>query len=155
MHIAIAADHNGIEFKSDLTAWLQAEGHTVDDHGGHDASPVDYPPLCQAVARRILDGTADRGIFIGGTGSGEHIAFNKMAGIRAGLGQDPLTTEISRAHNDANVLVLGAKVVSLERARDLVALWLATPFKGGRHQRRLDQIAALERGETLPVSDTS
>jgi len=149
MRIAIAADHNGTDIKRLLGDWLIAQGHTVDDRGAHGDETVDYPPLCQDVARQILQGAADRGVFIGGTGSGEHMAFNKIAGIRAGLGHDALTTEISRAHNDANVLVLGAKVLDADRARELVALWLDTAFKGGRHQRRLEQIAALERGESL------
>lgn len=149
MHIAIAADHNGLEIKQRLTEWLRARGHVVDDRGTHGGGTVDYPPLCQDLARQVLDGAAERGIFVGGTGSGEHIALNKIAGIRAGLACDPLTTEISRAHNDANVLVIGAKVVGPETARERVELWLDTPFKGGRHQQRLDQIAALERGETL------
>lgn len=149
MRIAIAADHNGVEIKRRLTTWLEESGHTVDDHGSHGDETVDYPPLCQEVAQQLLTDQADRGIFVGGSGSGEHIAFNKIAGIRAGLGHDHLTTRISRAHNDANVLVLGAKVVSPDRAVELVELWLATDFKGGRHQRRLEQIAALERGERL------
>src|SRR6185437_17151236 len=104
---------------------------------------------CADVARQVTKGSADRGIVVGGSGSGEHIACNKIRGIRAGLCHDRFTTEISRAHNDSNVLVIGAKVIAPELAEELTDLWLTTAFKGGRHQRRLDQIAALERGEEL------
>jgi ribose 5-phosphate isomerase B len=151
MRIAIAADHNGLQLKAMLVARMAAAGHDVDDRGGYGAEgdTVDYPPLCADVGIRVLDGHADRGIVVGGSGQGEHIACNKIRGIRAGLCHDHFTTEISRAHNDANVLVIGAKVISPELAGELTDLWLSTPFKGGRHQQRLDQIAALERGERL------
>ena len=96
-----------------------------------------------------MDGHADFGIVLGGSGSGESIACNKIRGVRAALCHCLFITEIARAHNDANVLVMGAKVVTPELAEDIAATWLATSFKGGRHQRRLDQVAALERGEPL------
>jgi ribose 5-phosphate isomerase B len=148
MRIAIAGDHNGFTLKARLVARLTAAGHSVEDRGSFSPDEtVDYPPLCYDLCRQVVDGHADRGIVIGGSGSGEHMACNKVRGIRAGIGQDPFTTEISRAHNDANVLVIGAKVVGQEQADELVDLWLRTDFKGGRHQHRLDQIAALERGE--------
>ncbi len=150
MRIAITADHNGVQLKKRLTAWLEAHGHEVEDRAPHvGADTVDYPPLCADVCRRVLDGHADYAVVIGGSGSGEAIACNKIDGIRAGLGHDVFTTEIARAHNDANVLVLGAKVVGPELADEIIATWLATAFKGERHQKRLDQIAALERGESL------
>ena len=150
MRIAVAADHNGIALKARLIARLQAQGHVVDDRGTHSPDEtVDYPPLCADLGRQVVEGHAERGIVIGGSGSGEHMACNKIRGVRAGLGLERFTTEISRAHNDANVLVLGAKVLTPELAEELLDLWLATPFKGGRHQQRLNQIAALERGETL------
>ena len=150
MRIAIAADHNGFSLKRRLTSWLEARGHDVDDRGAHDATEtVDYPPLCADVGRQVVDGHADFGIVLGGSGSGESIACNKIRGVRAALCHCLFTTEIARAHNDANVLVMGAKVVTPELAEDIVATWLATSFKGGRHQRRLDQVAALERGEPL------
>jgi ribose 5-phosphate isomerase B len=149
MRIAIAADHNGTALKERLKQRLTEQGHDVDDRGAHGDETVDYPPLCADVARQITSGKADRGIVVGGSGQGEHIACNKIRGIRAGLCHDRFTTEISRAHNDANVLVIGAKVIEPEQAEELTDLWLATAFKGGRHQQRLDQIAALERGEEL------
>jgi ribose 5-phosphate isomerase B len=150
MRIAITADHNGVALKESLIAWLEARGHEVDDRATEVGEEiVDYPPLCEDVCRRVLDGHANFAIVVGGSGSGEAIACNKIRGIRAGLCLDLFVAEIARANNDANVLVTGAKVVSPDLAEQIVATWLATPFKGERHQRRLDQIAALERGESL------
>jgi ribose 5-phosphate isomerase B len=151
MRIAIAGDHNDVALKARLVAFLTARGHKLDDRGTHDPEVVvDYPRLCEDVCRQVVDGQVDRGIMIGGTGSGEQIACNKIRGVRAGLCNDLLTAEVARAHNDANVLVMGAKVVvSVELAEQIAGIWLATAFKGDRHQRRLDQIAALERGESL------
>jgi ribose 5-phosphate isomerase B len=149
VRIAIAADHNGVSLKEHLIKWLAGRGHEVDDRGTDGTGTVDYPPLCADVCQRVVAGDADRGIVIGGSGSGEQMACNKIRGIRAGLCQDLFTTEIARAHNDANVLVIGAKIVAPALAEMITELWLTTPFKGGQHQRRLDQIAALERGESL------
>jgi ribose 5-phosphate isomerase B len=150
MRIAITADHNGVSLKARLISWLEAQGHAVDDRAAHvGGQAVDYPPLCEDVCRRVLDGEADYAIVIGGSGSGEAIACNKLRGIRAGLCLDLFVAEIARANNDANVLVLGAKVLSPELAEQITATWLATAFRGERHQKRLDQIAALERGESL------
>jgi ribose 5-phosphate isomerase B len=147
VRIVIAADHNGLDMKARLIARLSAAGHTVEDRGSHGTETVDYPPMCADIGRRVVAGDADRGIVVGGSGQGEHVACNKIRGVRAGLCQDRFGTEISRAHNDSNVLVIGAKVISLEVADELVDLWLATAFKGGVHQRRLDQIAEIERQE--------
>lgn len=155
MRIAIGADHNGLAVKALLIEGLRSAGHEIDDRGGY-AGPdgtIDYPPLCYDVGTRVVDGRADRGIIVGGSGSGEHIACNKIRGVRAGLGHDRFTAQISRAHNDANVLVIGAKVVGPHQAEAIVEMWLGTAFKGGVHQRRLDQIAAIERGEP-PVLPT-
>ena len=150
MRIAIAADHNGVELKRRLAEWLTGQGHEVDDRGAHDADAVvDYPPLCVDLAGRVLSGAADRGIVIGGTGGGEAIASNKIRGIRAGQCHTPFLAQISSAHNKTNVLVLGAKVITPEQAVEITSVWLSTPFKGERHQHRLDQIAALERGDPL------
>jgi len=150
MRIAITGDHNGVALKKHLIAWLEARGHEVDDRAaGVGEDVVDYPPLCEDVCRRILDGYADFAIVVGGSGSGEAIACNKLHGIRATLCLDLFVAEIARANNDANVLVTGAKVVTPELAEQIVERWLATSFRGERHRRRLDQIAALERGESL------
>ena len=150
MRIAITADHNGVPLKTRLRAWLEAHGHDVDDRApdvGTDT--VDYPPLCEDACRRVLDGHADYAFVIGGGGSGEAIACNKLAGIRAVACPTVWQSEIARGNNDANVLVLGAKVVDAELAEQILETWLATPFKGGEHARRLAMIAALERGESL------
>ena len=149
MRIAIAADHNGISLKEHLIGWLTAQGHEVDDRGAYGTEVVDYPPICEDIGRQVVEGHGERGIVIGGTGGGESIACNKIRGIRAGLCHSVFLAEISRAHNNTNVLILGAKVITSAEAIDITATWLATPFKGERHQHRLDQIAALERGEPL------
>jgi ribose 5-phosphate isomerase B len=151
MRIAIAGDHNGVALKDQLIQVLSGQGHDMTDLGAHGEAVVDYPPLCAAVGRRVASGAADRGIVIGGSGAGEQIACNKIAGVRAGVCHDLFTTEIARAHNDANVLIIGAKIVAPALAELITGRWLATPFKGGRHAGRLDQIAALERGETLEL----
>jgi ribose 5-phosphate isomerase B len=149
MRIAIAADHNGVPMKATLVEWLTAQGHQVDDCGTHGTEVVDYPMLCADIGRRVVRGDAERGIVVGGTGGGEAIACNKIRGIRAGLCHSTFLAEISSAHNNTNVLVLGAKVIGPAEAVEVTSTWLATPFKGGRHQLRLDQIAALERGDPL------
>jgi ribose 5-phosphate isomerase B len=150
MRIAITADHNGVALKNHVIGWLEAHGHEVDDRAPDVGDEVvDYPPLCEDVCRRVLDGKADYAIVIGGSGSGEAMACNKIRGIRAGLCLDLFVTEIARGNNNANVLVTGAKVAGPELADQILETWFATSFRGGRHKRRLDQIAALERGESL------
>jgi ribose 5-phosphate isomerase B len=148
VRIAIAADHNGVDLKRQLVDWLTASGHDVDDRGATDPHEVvDYPPLCIDVCGQVVGGRADRGIVLGGSGMGEAIACNKVRGIRAGLCSDLWSTSISRGNNDSNVLVLAAKVIDPELAVQVLSTWLDTPFKGGVHQGRLDQIAALERSQ--------
>ena len=150
MRVAITADHNGVELKSRLSDWLAGRGHQVDDRAAHVSSDVvDYPPLCEDVCRQVLDGRADYAIVIGGGGSGETIACNKLPGIRAVLCHSVWGAEIGRGNNDGNVLVVGAKVVEPELAEQIVDAWLTTPFKGEPHATRLAMIAALERGESL------
>ena len=150
MRIVITADHNGVALKARLVDWLRDHGHDVEDRAAHVAAEVvDYPPLCADVCRQVVGGAADRAIVLGGSGQGEAIACNKIRGIRAGLCQDLFSTRISRGNNDSNVLVIGAKVVAPELAEQIVATWMETPFNGGVHQRRVEQIAALERGEPL------
>jgi ribose 5-phosphate isomerase B len=146
VRIAIASDHNGLAMKAQLTGWLSARGHEVDDRGTHGPGTVDYPPLCADVGRRVVGGHADRGIVIGGSGSGEQMACNKIAGVRAGVCHELFTARIARANNDANVLIIGAKIVAPALAELILDVWMNTAFTGGPHQRRLDQIAALERG---------
>lgn len=146
VRLALAADHNGVELKAHLADRLRAGGHVVDDLGVHGTDVVDYPALCVAVCDRVITGAAEVGVVVGGSGQGEVIACNKMAGIRAGLAYSPFAVEISRGHNDANVMVLGAKTIGAAEAEALVALWLATPFKGGVHAERVAQLSRLDAG---------
>jgi len=148
--IAITADHNGVALKGRLAAWLEVRGHEVDDRGPAVGSdPVDYPPLCEDVCRRVLAGAADFAVIVGGGGSGETIACNKLPGIRAVACPTVWQSEIARGNNDANVLVVGAKVIDGDLAEQILEAWLRTPFKGAEHARRLEMIRALERGESL------
>jgi ribose 5-phosphate isomerase B len=145
VRIAIGADHAGFTLKEHLKQTLARLGHEVGDHGTHSEAPVDYPPICIAVGRTVAGGRADRGIVLGGSGQGEQIAANKVGGVRAALCNDLYTARLSRAHNDANVLSIGGRIVASGLADEILTLWLTTPFEGGRHQTRIDQIAAAER----------
>ena len=145
MRIAIACDHAGFKLKQIVVEHLRAGNHDVTDLGTDSEEPVDYPRFCAAAARAVVKGDADLGIVIGGSGQGEQIAANKVAGVRAALCNDLYTARMSRAHNDANVLSLGGRIVAFGLADEILAVWLETAFDGGRHQRRLDQIAAAER----------
>jgi ribose 5-phosphate isomerase B len=145
MRVAIGADHAGFSLKEHLKQTLQRLGHTVDDFGTGSEEPTDYPPICLAVGAAVAEGRADRGIVLGGSGQGEQIAANKVAGVRAALCNDLYTARLSREHNDANVLSMGGRIVAFGLADEILELWLTTAFAGGRHQRRVDQIAAAER----------
>ena len=147
MRIAIGSDHAGFELKAHLVTMLSARGHQVADKGTDSVESVDYPPICAAVGRAVADGRADRGIVLGGSGQGEQLAANKVRGVRAALCNDLYTARMSRAHNDANVLSIGARVVGLGLAEEIVALWLDEPFEGGRHRRRVEQVMAIESGD--------
>jgi ribose 5-phosphate isomerase B len=142
--VAIGSDHAGFELKRHMLGWLRAQGYDVVDVGTHSPEPVDYPPICADVARRVAAGEVARGIVFGGSGQGEQIAANKIHGVRAALCNDLYTARMSRAHNDANVLAIGARIVAFSLAEDIVGCWLTTSFEGGRHLRRVEQIAALE-----------
>jgi ribose 5-phosphate isomerase B len=149
MRIAIGASHHGCRVRARLIAHLQRLGHEVQDFGVRDNKPVDYPDIAEKVAMKVVRGEADRGILIGGTAIGMSIAANKVAGIRAVPCHDDLTAEFSRRHNDANVLCLSAILLGGPLIERIVEIWLNTPFDGGRHARRLEKIAALER-EAIP-----
>jgi ribose 5-phosphate isomerase B len=150
MRVAITADHNGGAMKERLVAELRARGHEVDDRAAEVGDEVvDYPPLCEDVCRQVVEGEADFAVVVGGSGSGEAMCCNKIRGIRAALCLDLWVTEIARANNDANVLVTGAKAIAPDYAVLILDRWLATPFRGDRHAKRLEQIAKLERGESL------
>ena len=147
MRVAIGSDHAGFPLKEHLRPFLEAEGHEVVDMGNRSTEPVDYPIFCALVARAVSAGEADRGIVLGGSGQGEQIVANKVPGIRAALCNDLYVARLSRQHNDANVLGMGAGIVAPALAEEIVREWLATPFDGGRHERRIEQIAQIERGE--------
>lgn len=143
----MGCDHAGYALKEELKAFLSSEGHDVLDVGTDSEQMVDYPAFCAAAARAGAEGRADRAIVLGGSGQGEQIAANKVDGIRAALCNDLHLAELSRRHNDANVLALGGRIVAPALAKEIVSLWLTTPFDGGRHARRIEQIAEIERGE--------
>jgi ribose 5-phosphate isomerase B len=145
MRIAIGADHAGYPLKQHLVATLVELGHQVEDLGTNGDGAVDYPPICARVARLVVNGGADRGVVIGGSGQGEQITANKIHGIRAALCNDLYTARMSREHNDANVLSIGGRIVAAALADEIVKVWLNTAFEGGRHQRRIDQIMEIER----------
>ena len=147
MRIAMGADHAGFELKQVLKRFLEQAGHQVVDVGTDSEAPVDYPSFCAAAARAVVAGEADRAVVLGGSGQGEQIAANKVRGIRAALCNDTHLARLSRLHNDANVLAMGGRIVAPALAEEILELWLATPFEGGRHAPRLEQIAGIERGE--------
>ena len=147
MRIAIGSDHAGYRLKEALKGQLKEAGHEVEDLGTHSEEPVDYPPICARVGHAVAEGRADRGIVLGGSGQGEQIAANKVHGVRAALCNDLYTARMSRRHNDANVLALGARIVAEPLAWEITELWLNEPFDGGRHLPRIEQIAAIEREE--------
>lgn len=147
VRIAIGSDHAGFLLKQELKAFLEREGHEVLDVGTDSEEPVDYPVFCAAAARAVAEGAAQRGILLGGSGQGEQIAANKVHGVRAALCNDLYTARLSREHNDANVLTIGARIVAPTLAKEIVRLWLAASFEGGRHARRVEEISEIERGE--------
>lgn len=147
MRIAIGADHAGYELKQHLIGLLSGWGHDVADLGTHSTASVDYPPICAAVGRAVRDGEADRGMVLGGSGQGEQLAANKVHGVRAALCNDLYTARFGRLHNDANVLSMGARVVGIGLAEEIVQTFLTTEFEGGRHARRVAQLGEIEAAE--------
>ena len=144
--IAVGADHGGFELKTKLVVLLQAKGYEVADLGTHSPQPCDYPMIGYKVAAAVASRKFDRGVLLCKSGIGIAIAANKVPGIRAGVCHNPFEAKRSRAHNDANVLVLGAEKLSEARTKRILETWLATPFEsGGRHERRVKQITAIER----------
>lgn len=142
--IAFGSDHAGYELKQHLIERLAGLGHEIIDHGTGSTESVDYPAYCAAAARSVRDGEADFGIVLGGSGQGEQLAANKVRGARAALCNCLYTARMAREHNDANVLSMGARVIGVGLAEAIVDVFLSTPFEGGRHQRRVDQLTALE-----------
>jgi len=143
--IAVGSDHGGVELKNFLVQVLLSRGTEVTDVGPKGTDSVDYPDYGSQVAMKVARGEAERGILICTSGIGMSILANKFPGVRAALIHDLTGAQMSREHNDANVLVMGGAVIQKELAEKILAVWLETPFAGGRHQRRLDKIAALER----------
>jgi ribose 5-phosphate isomerase B len=144
MKVALASDHGGFRLKEELKGVIQELGHQYQDFGAHSEESVDYPDLAAAAARAVAGGTCDLGIVVCGTGIGMSIAANKIRGIRAANCNDCFSASMARAHNNANILTLGQRVLGSELAKMIVKIFLATPFEGQRHQRRLDKIASLE-----------
>jgi ribose 5-phosphate isomerase B len=144
MHIAFGTDHRGYAIRARVIDLLQRMGHEVEDQGTHSGEAVDYPDIAARVARRVGRGDAERGILICGTGLGMCIAANKFPGVRAAPCHDDLTAEMSRRHNDANILCLSADLLGERLIDRMIELWLTTPFEGGRHARRVDKITAIE-----------
>ncbi|MCC6543930.1 MAG: ribose 5-phosphate isomerase B [Nitrospirae bacterium] len=146
MKIAIASDHGGCSLKEKIVELLKEKGLEVTDYGVDNPESVDYPDYGIKVADAVSKGVAERGILSCGTGIGMSIVANKFPGVRAALCHDLFTARMSRLHNDANILVLGGRVLDMEVALLMVGAWLTTDFEGGRHQRRLDKISEIEKG---------
>ncbi len=144
MRISIGSDHAGFDMKEKLEAHLREAGFDVDDVGTHDHDSVDYPEPAARVAQAVSSGAADRGVLVCGSGIGVAIAANKVRGVRAANVSDPEMARMSRLHNDANIVTIGGRYVDEDIARKIVDAFLAAEFEGGRHQRRVDAIAALE-----------
>ena len=142
--IAIGADHAGYSLKERLKTWLAADGHRILDQGTHSSESVDYPDYAAAVAETVRLGDAEWGILVCGSGIGMAMAANKVPGVRAAVAADPGVARLARQHNDANVLALGARLTSPAQALAVVQAWLATPFEGGRHARRVEKLARLD-----------
>lgn len=149
MQISIGSDHRGFELKSRLLQLLQNSGHDVSDEGTIGSQSVDYPDFASTVAQRISNAEAERGILICSTGIGMCIAANKFRGVRAAICYDELTAEMSRRHNDANVLCLSGDLLGSDRAARMVDIWLNTPFEGGRHARRVEKILGFDQAKSL------
>ena len=149
MKISIGSDHAGFQYKQAFIDFLRSEGHEVIDCGTHSAESTDYPLWCIPAAEKVAKGEAEKGIVIGGSGNGEAIAANKVKGIRAAIAWTDETARLASQHNNANVLSIGERMVSLEDAKRFIKIWLSTPFEGGRHVSRIEELAKYEAG--LPM----
>lgn len=147
MKVALGTDHAGFEAKERLKEYLLGAGHEVTDFGTASVEPCDYPDFVVPAARAVARGECERAFVLGGSGNGEAIAANKVRGIRAALVHDAFTAEMARKHNDANVASFGARVTAIEKILECARIFLATGFEGGRHARRIEKIAAVEREE--------
>ena len=140
MKIAIGSDHAGFQYKEKIRDFLKSLGHSVTDFGTHSEQPVDYPLFIRPVAEAVARGEFEGGIVLGGSGNGEAIVANRIRGIRCALCWNEESARLGRQHNNANVISLGQRMISIESALDIVRIWLETPFEGGRHQHRIDLI---------------
>lgn len=145
MRISIASDHGGYDLKEDLRSWLTEQGHEVEDFGCHSRESCDYADFAEPAARAVAEGKCDRGIVICTTGIGISITANKVKGIRCALCSEPVSASLTRHHNDANMLAMGAGMVGPMMAREIVTAFLTNDFDGGRHQRRVDKVMAVEK----------
>ena len=144
MKIALGSDHAGFELKTSVKAYLESLGHQIEDFGTFSPESVDYSDFGIAVGEAVASGRCERGVVCCGSGIGISIACNKVRGIRCALCLDTEMAELSRRHNDANVLAMGGRLTDFEEGRNIIDVWLSTPFEGGRHQRRIDKISAYE-----------
>ena len=149
MKIAIGADHAGFRLKEHVRDHLRAEGHEVVDVGTSSEESTDYPDYAKVVAQDVSAGKADRGVLVCSTGIGMSIAANKVHGVRAAVGASEDTVRLTRAHNNANVLSIGERMISLEVALNIVDIWLTTEFEGGRHENRIAELARYEAGQPM------
>lgn len=145
MKVAIASDHRGFHLKEKVISLLKSKGHEVIDDGPPSDTAVDYPDFAALVAKKVSSGEVERGILICGTGIGMAISANKFPGVRAAACQDEVTAELSRRHNDLNVLCLSGDMLSSRSIERVVEVWMKTDFEGGRHQRRVEKIHELEQ----------
>ncbi len=147
--IALACDHAAVDMKEEIKKLLDEMGETYHDYGTYTTDSCDYPVFAARAAKAVADGTCEKGIVICGTGIGISISANKVKGVRCALCSEPLSAQLTRQHNDANMLAMGARVIGPELAKTIVKTFLTTPFDGGRHQRRIDLITALEEGKEI------
>jgi len=140
MKIALGSDHAGFDYKEKIRELLKNLGHAVQDYGTHSNEPVDYPLFIRPAAEAVARGDCERAVVLGGSGNGEAMTANRLKGIRCAVCWNAESARLARQHNDANVLSLGQRMMSLETALELVRIWLTTPFEGGRHQRRIELI---------------
>ena len=147
MKIAIGSDHAGFEAKNAIADYIKGLGHEVTDFGTYSADSCDYPEFAYKVAKAVQSGEFERGVLVCGTGIGVSMCANKVKGIRCALCTDDFTAEMTRRHNDSNVLAMGARVTPVEKMKDIVRIYLSTDFEGGRHKRRVDKITAIENDE--------
>ena len=149
MKIAIGNDHGGVELKRHLVQYLEGKGFEVVNFGSDVTESTDYPIYAERVSKAVVSGECDKGILICGTGIGISISANKIHGVRCALCSEPVSAQLARQHNDANIVAMGARTIGPVMAEGIVDVFMSTEFQGGRHQRRVDKILMLDRGESV------